>query len=108
MIDLLLSLLALCGTVAAVCLLVVLLGVLPFVLTGDAAERQGFSAFRWETACIIGEVGMLLLTFFVLKHHYSKLLLAPAVLLPWIGLTAVSLLSPEERLVGGVPGAHEG
>jgi hypothetical protein len=105
--GLVLTLLAMTGITLVVCLLVVVLGVVPFVLAGDVAERSGFSAFRWGAVTVLGELAMAALVYQVFTADWSKLLLLPAVLLPWVGLTVLSLLGPEERLVGGVPGAHQ-
>lgn len=107
MTDVLLTTLVLCLVVAVACLLGFLLLVVPFVLTVDQAERRGFASFRWGAASSVGGLLMLALTYLVLTHDWSKLLLLPVVLFPWIAFTAVSLLAPEDRRFGGLVGAHQ-
>jgi hypothetical protein len=103
----LLTLLVLCGIVAVGCLLVVALGVLPFVLTVDAAERHGFSTRRWGAVALAGTALMLAIGDWVVSGDHSRVLLLPAVVLGWGGLLVLSLLSRDQTRVGGYQGAHE-
>lgn len=103
----LLTLVVLCALAAVACLLVIGLGVAPFVVAVDAAERRGFSAARWGAIALSGTAAMLLLGFWVLHGHHSKVLLLPAAVLGWAGAGIVSLLAGEQSGLGGVPGAHE-
>jgi hypothetical protein len=105
--DMLLTLLVLCAIVALVCLAVIALGVLPFVLAVDAAERRGFSPTRWGAGALAGIVLALGLALWTLHGDHSKVLLVPAVLLSWGGVGVLCLLSTDQTRIGGTQGAHE-
>jgi hypothetical protein len=106
-IDVLLTLLALSATVALVCVAVVALGVAPFVLTVDAAERRGFSPTRWGAFTLTGTLLMLALGYWVVHGHHTRVLLLPALIFGWAALGVLSLLSRDQTRVGGTQGAHE-
>ena len=101
------TLLVLCAIVTVVCLLVVALGVLPFVLTVDAAERHGFSPTRWGAFALAGTGLMLVIGYWVAVGGHSRVLLLPAVVLGWAALIALSLLGRDQSAIGGTQGAHE-
>jgi hypothetical protein len=104
--DLLLTLgMVLLLTVGA-CLVVLLLGVLPFVIGTDAAERRGFSPDRWGAVCLLGVVLGALVAFWTLKGDHLILLLLPAAALCWAGPALVSLLDASQQRVGGTRGSH--
>ncbi|MCW2544509.1 MAG: hypothetical protein JWM40_2061 [Frankiales bacterium] len=96
----------LCAIVAIVCLLVVALGVLPFVLAVDAAERRGFSTTRWGAVALGGTALMLVVAYWDVVGDHARVWLLPAVLLSWAGLLVLSLLGERSR-IGGPQGAHE-
>ena len=101
------TLLVLSGIVVALCVAGILLVVLPFVRGVDMAERRGFSTQRWGGVCLVGTALMLLCSYLVLKHDWTKVLLLPAAALGWSGPAVLSLLDSRQRLLGGVQGAHE-
>lgn len=105
--DMLMTLGTLCGLVALGCLMVVALGVLPFVLTVDAAERRGFSPTRWGGLALAGTTVMLALGYWDVAGDHSRVLLLPAILLGVAPLIALSLLGREQSAIGGTQGAHE-
>jgi hypothetical protein len=105
--DLLLTLVTLIGLTLLVCLLVMLQLVLPFVLTGDAADRSGFSSARWQAVAVEGQIAALALVAAVLKAGWPRWLLLLAIVLPWAGLIAVSVMGPRDQRLGGAPGGHQ-
>jgi hypothetical protein len=106
MVDLLLSLLALAVLVALACVVLVLLGVTPYLRGVDMAERRGFSTLRWGAVSAAGPVVAFLLAYWVHKGHHDGVLYVPALLLTWSVPAVLSLLAPGQ-LVGGSQGAHE-
>jgi hypothetical protein len=99
----LLTVLVLAGLV---CLVGVGVVVVPFVLALDMAERRQFSTARAGAACLLLAGGCLLLSYVAVKDHHGAYLV-PAVLLGWAGPALLALLSPSQRGLGGVQGAHE-
>jgi hypothetical protein len=89
----------LAGAVAVACTAV------PFVKAVDLAEQRGFSTVRWGAvelvllalAAVVGYVGW----------RHSLVLLLPAVLLCWAAPLVITLLSRDDRGIGGYQGRHE-
>ena len=104
--DLLLSVLSLALLVALLCVVLVVLGVAPYLRGIDMAERRGFSTFRWGAVSAAGPLLAFLLAYSVHKGHHDGVLYAPALLLTWSVPAVLSLLAPGQ-LVGGTQGAHE-
>ena len=106
MLDLLLTLGMVMLLTVGGCLLVLLLGILPFVLGVDAAERRGFSTERWGVVCLLGVLLGAAFALWVLRGDHLVLLLLPAAVLCWVGPAVISLLDPSQRRVGGSRGQH--
>ena len=104
--DLLLALLSLALIVALACVVLVLLGLAPYLRGVDMAERRGFSTLRWGAVSAAGPALGLLLAFWVHRGHHDGVLYVPALLLTWAVPAVLSLLAPGQ-LVGGAQGAHE-
>ncbi len=103
----LLTLLTLCGIVAAAGLAGLLLVVVPYVRTVDVAERRGFSSARAGALAVAGIVLMLGLGYWVISGGHSKVLLLPAIALAWVGLAVAALIDSDQHRVGGSQGLHE-
>ncbi len=106
MADLLLSLLSLALIVALGGVVLVLLGLAPYLRGVDMAERRGFSTLRWGAVSAAGPVLGFLLALWVHRGDHDGALYAPALLLTWAVPAVLSLLAPGQ-LVGGSQGAHE-
>lgn len=106
MLDLLLTLGMVVLLTVGACLLGLLMGVLPFVIGIDAAERRGFSTERWGAVCLLGVVLGVLVGLWVLRGDHLALLLLPAALLCWAGPAVLSLLDSSQQRVGGTRGQH--
>lgn len=79
---------------------------LPFVVGVDLAERRGFSTDRWGAACVVGSVVALLAAYELHHHHVTKVLVVAVLLVAWVVPVVLSLLSPQQRGLGGPSGAH--
>jgi hypothetical protein len=103
--SLLVSLLAVLLIVLVAAAVAVGLLVVPFVVAVDMAERRGFSTWRCgllTLACLgVGAGGIL-----ALRHH-SPLLLVPCAALCWAVPGLLSLLSEDQKRLGGRQGGHE-
>ena len=104
--DLLLALLSLALIVALGCVVLVLLGLAPYLRGVDMAERRGFSTLRWGAVSAAGPALGFLLVLWVRRGDHDGVLYLPALLLTWSVPAALSLLAPGQ-LVGGRQGAHE-
>ena len=106
MADLLLSLLSLVLIVVLCAVLLVLLGLVPYLRGVDMAERRGFSTLRWGAVSAAGPALALVLALLVHQGHHDGVLYVPALLFTWAVPAVLSLLAPGQ-LVGGTQGAHE-
>lgn len=103
----LMTLVVLCALVAAGCLLLVLLVVVPFVVTVDQAERRGFSTARWGAVSIGAVVVMAALAYWIEAGDHTRVIHVVPVALGLLPPLVVSLLDPAQAKVGGTQGAHE-
>ncbi len=78
---------------------------LPFVVAVDMAERRRFSPARWGGVQLVLLALAALLGVLAWKSTWWILLLVPVVV--WAPPLMLSLLSADERSVGGYQGAHE-
>ncbi|MGB8650117.1 MAG: hypothetical protein WCD35_05585 [Mycobacteriales bacterium] len=85
--------------------LALLLGVLPFVVGVDMAERRGFSTARWGGLCVGSVLLAALVGYAALKGPRPAVLLVP--LLAWSVPAVLRLLDPARVPLAGSQGAHE-
>lgn len=91
----------------AACLLLVLLGVLPFVQAVDLADRLRFSTLRWGLISLMGIAAGALAGWWVLDGGHLRLLLLPAAAVTWLVPGVISLMDPAQTSVGGRQGRHQ-